>query len=86
VIDGLVEVLLHLVQRVGVDGRFIGQNNFDVPANVGVDNLSNGCGLCILGANHAQIGGWPRRGPWVPHPFAFFAKGAVFDFLSVEIF
>src|SRR6266404_3648963 len=54
-VNGLVKVLLHLVKRPRIDGRFIRHNHFYVTPNVGVDNLSDGCGLRILGTNHAQI-------------------------------
>ena len=55
VIDGLVKILLHLVKRVGIDGRFVSHNDFDVPAHVGVDNLAHGSRLGILGPNQAEI-------------------------------
>src|SRR5216683_1090136 len=55
VIDGLVKVLLHLVERPRVDSRFVRHNHFYVAPNVGVDNFTHRRGLRILSTNHAQI-------------------------------
>src|ERR1700694_103413 len=55
VVNGLMEVLLHLVERVRIDSRFIGQNHFDMAANVGVDDFLNSLGLRIPGANQPQV-------------------------------
>lgn len=54
-VDGLVEVLLHLVQRPRVDSRFVGQNNFDVAANVRIDDIPHGLRLRILSPDQTQI-------------------------------
>src|SRR6266568_5188340 len=55
VIDGLMKVLLHLVERVRVDLRFIRHNDFDVTAYVCVNDVADGLGLRIASADQAQI-------------------------------
>src|SRR6266478_1918799 len=55
VIDGLVKVFLHLVERPRIDSRFVGHNHFHVAPNVSVDNLADSCGLGILSMNKPKI-------------------------------
>src|SRR5439155_9860281 len=54
-VDSLMKILLHLVERPRIDSRFIGHNHFDVAADVGIDNLAHSLGLGILGSNEPQI-------------------------------
>src|SRR5271154_3171335 len=54
-IDCLVDALLHLVEGIGVDSRFIGQNDFHVAANVRIDNLLDGLRLGILSPDQPQV-------------------------------
>jgi hypothetical protein len=54
-VDGLVKVFLHLVQRPRVDCRFVGHNHFYAAPDVLVDNLPHGRRLRILSADQPQI-------------------------------
>src|SRR2546429_7568131 len=54
-IDSLVKVLLHLVERPRIDGGFIGHNHFDVTPDVRIDDIPNGLRLRILSADQPQI-------------------------------
>ena len=54
-VDGLVEVLLHFVERVRVDLGFIGHNDFDVAADIRVDDIPHSLGLRVLGTDQPQV-------------------------------
>jgi len=55
VIDSLMQVLLHLIERVRIDGGFISQNHFHMAANVCVDDVPHSLGFGILSANQPEI-------------------------------
>src|SRR5258706_5517141 len=54
-IDRPVVLFLHLIERIGVDGRFIRHNHFYVAPDVGVDNLAHRGRPRIAGANQPEI-------------------------------
>src|SRR2546429_3890257 len=54
-VDSLVKILLHLVERPRIDSRFIRHNHFHMTADVGVDNLPHGRRFGIFGANQSEI-------------------------------
>ncbi len=55
VINRLVLALLHVVERPRIDCGLVGQNDFHVAADVGVDNLPHGCRFGVSCSNHAEI-------------------------------
>src|SRR5216683_1428519 len=55
VIDSPMEVLLHLVECVGIDLGLVGHNDFDVSANIRVDDIPNGLGLRIPSPDQPQV-------------------------------
>src|SRR5260370_1573932 len=54
-VDSLVKVLLHFVERVRIDGRFIGENHFHVATNVRVDDIPHSLGLGTPCPDQPQI-------------------------------
>lgn len=55
VINRAVLAAVEFINRPRVDCGLIRHNHFHVAADVGVDNLSHGSGLGILGANQAEV-------------------------------
>src|SRR6266851_6758957 len=55
VIDSLVKVLLHLVERPWVDSGFVRHDDLYMAPNVRIDNLAHRLRLCILSTDQPQI-------------------------------
>src|SRR6267142_1245189 len=54
-VDGLVQTLVHPIERVRIDSRFIRHNYFDVTSKVHVHNIADSDSLCILSADQPQV-------------------------------
>src|SRR6267378_8306235 len=55
VVNRLVQVPLHFVERIRINGRFIGHNHFYMAPDIGIDNFAYCRGLRILSANQSEV-------------------------------
>ena len=55
VVNRPVEILLHLIQRPWIDGRFVSHNHFDVASDVCLDDFADSRRLSILSMNQPEI-------------------------------